>query len=111
MIERKKTKTTWFVEPIGPYPNQILSRMLPAEEACNEGVSCADGRRHNLWRCPEYRTITQLKHDKDLQEGRDFVIWRQKGEGLIGQVSFDSLRVQAKRRKRNREARDQPTLF
>lgn len=113
--KRRKREYTWYVEPTSPLANLILSNMLDAEEAC-EQVLLQDGstRNRNLWRCREHDQITLLGKSNDIKENRDFVVYRQEGNGKIQKVSLPAIKRKARRKKEaEREARErkQLTLF
>ena len=48
MKEKKKTVTSWYIEPLDSYTNRVFSDSLPAE-AAHEQKLCADGKSRNLW--------------------------------------------------------------
>ncbi|GEM_PF-2616014 len=110
---RRKVTTTWYVETLTQFANVVLSGMLDAEEACTQ-VRLPDGDRVNLWRCREHKQITALKSRRDIKEGANFVIYRQRGSGAITRISFSQLKHRAReKRKAARETREnrQPFLF
>ncbi|WKZ26677.1 MAG: hypothetical protein QY304_01075 [Candidatus Paceibacterota bacterium] len=111
--KRRKREYTWYVEPTSPLANLILSNMLDAEETC-EQVLLQDNSTRNLWRCRKHDQIALLRKNKDVKEGRDFVVYCQEGNGKIKEVSFPAIKRKARRKKEaKREARErkQLTLF
>ena len=63
----------WYVEPIPPFDNQVISSILPEENALTD-VLCGDKKRHNLWLCTSIDSVLKLEsaeRDLDLH----FIVW------------------------------------
>lgn len=90
------TSYAWFVEPAGKNhdrTNGVISQILPPENAI-EGVVCADGERHNLWRCTSWETIGKLQScSSDM--GLHFRVWVQ--EGRHGKIRHWALKKKQKK--------------
>lgn len=46
-----KREHEWFLEPRDSHTNEVISKNV-GEENILQNVVCADGQKHNLWRCP-----------------------------------------------------------
>ncbi len=47
-----KQSYQWFLEPRNSHTNEVLSNALDGQENFYNNISCADGKRRNLWLCP-----------------------------------------------------------
>ncbi len=46
----RKREYEWFLEPKDSHTNKVISSNI-GEENVLENIVCADGQKHNLWRC------------------------------------------------------------
>jgi hypothetical protein len=51
-----KTKTTWYIEPIGQVANQSLFELL-GETAIQSDIACSDGSKHDLFTARSYDDV------------------------------------------------------
>jgi len=69
--------TFWYLEPFDSDTNRICSENLAGEDVV-VNIRCADGKRHNLWRCNHFevqrfedcRNQLRLRFRVFVQQGR-----------------------------------------
>ncbi len=93
----EKALHTWFIDPRGnEMANEILGRSLQDENAYTE-QECADGKKRNVYRCPDYEFVANFERKAKAKELVYKVYVR---TGLHGKLRpRDS--IFKKRRKRN----------
>jgi hypothetical protein len=74
-------ETKWYAFTNDAYTNEVISHLLPAENAA-EGVLCEDGKKRPLWRCDEYSQVMVLCHNR-RQARLVFKVFKQDGNGPI----------------------------
>ncbi len=75
-------KTTWWIFPKDAHTNETIATALSGmnREFASENKLCADGKKRDLWRVPEYSFVSKmLKSKKDLK--LDFTPFKSKGQG------------------------------
>jgi len=102
-MSRKARVYTWYVEPQSTHTNMVLSQQL-VEEHCLEGKICDDGEPHNLWECPDHEFVSRLERDR-YDQGIDFTIFVQEGEGEIRKWGFQPKTKRTRRKYQNHFAR------
>lgn len=68
VITAEKSSQIWYVEPQNSHTNTVFAGELPGENFLS-GILCADGKRHNLWICPDYQAVQSFwdsREDKKL---------------------------------------------
>ena len=75
----KKVDTIWWVHPAEGHTNEVIALhlRLDAAEHAHEDVLCADGKRRNLWSCPNAK-ITMLRNSQAHVQAK-FKVYRQRG--------------------------------
>ena len=90
---RKRTYH-WFVEPLDAHTNKVFARELSEEEDFLRGVRDNEGRRHNVWHCPNHLLSAFRRSRRD--QALFFVIYSREGNGVM---RFFSLQCQPKKRR------------
>jgi hypothetical protein len=82
---KDKAVCTWFVEPLNEYTNEAVFRNQEflSEDGIYRGVTCADGKSHNLCKCKDYSFIPKLIHSKSTDSNLSFTVWVQEGQSAI----------------------------
>ncbi len=99
-----KQSYQWFLEPRNSHTNEVLSNALDGQENFYNNISCADGKRRNLWLCPSGLVFMFWRSRSNLKIR--FRIFNRQGEkGKIRDCTFlfknDSGGKRKKRRKRS----------
>lgn len=87
----KPREYTWYLEPKGnvAHSNEILGKNIGEENALQD-VLCADGKLHNLWRCPSGLVFMLWNSRKNFSMfGKKFAIriFCREGNGKIRDVT------------------------
>ncbi|MSR79083.1 MAG: hypothetical protein EXS59_02985 [Candidatus Taylorbacteria bacterium] len=92
---QKNKHFTWFLEPLNPETNQVLSTMLPEEDAVHDAM-CAGKTRHNLWRCNHSTVAAIITGAKTF--GFKFTVFLKEGNhGQIRPWKFEKTKNRKKR--------------
>lgn len=81
---------TWFIEPLNPETNEVVSADLPAENAY-KGITCAGGIERNLWVC-DYPYVSRLERSIASFPFLDFRVYKREGQGSIRLWLFNNRR-------------------
>ena len=76
-----KRHYTWYVEPLDSLTNGVIWSAIGSEDNACESMPCADGKRHNLFRC-DHEAITNLRRNRRQLHLR-FKVFVQEGQGAI----------------------------
>ncbi|OHA18038.1 MAG: hypothetical protein A3H57_03150 [Candidatus Taylorbacteria bacterium RIFCSPLOWO2_02_FULL_43_11] len=89
---RQKARYKWYVEPEDAATNNVISRLLPEENACPE-AECNDGKKHSLWACTGWTLIGKLNASRvDLR--LRYQIWVKKlPYGAIRPIRFGKKKI------------------
>ncbi len=93
-IKMSRKIYTWFVGPKDKDTNETISQEL-SEENFLRGITCADGKKHNLWRC-SFEFISMLSKSK-VSLNLNFDVFNK--EGKYGKIRKSPSFLLKKRRK------------
>ncbi len=104
----KQREYNWFIEPRGnvAHTNEVISNNVDSENAMS-GVLCADGKKHNLWRCPSGLILFLWRSRVGLKIS--FKVFCQSGKnGKIRDVTllYKNDRGSPKRNRRKKKAKE-----
>jgi hypothetical protein len=94
-MAKKKTVCTWYLEPIGAVSNMMIGGCCDSEDFIN-GITCADGKKHKLWRCTE-EVRDAMVISRNLGLPLSFKVFCRKGEEKIEDVSTEWLSKKKKK--------------
>jgi len=80
----KERITTWFLEPIGGYSNELIVKALNelSEEALSFGIECCDGKVHSLVSC-SHGFKAKVEESRQTDRNLKFRVWTREGNGPI----------------------------
>ena len=85
----RKRKYIWYLEPLGDvaYSNEIIAKNIRNPEVGSQDMLCADGKRHNLWRCLSAEIFKIDSSRANFGEKFRIRIFCQEGNGQIRNVT------------------------
>lgn len=79
----RERKYTWYVEPLNSGTNLTISACIEESSFTVEckSVKCADGKKHNLWKCNF--DFVKMLHASKNSLSLNFNVYTQEGKGPI----------------------------
>lgn len=79
---------SWYVEPMGnvAHANEVFARAL-GDGAERRELEDENGMPHNVWECPSYSFVTDLRKSRDTLQ-INFRVFSRRGNGPLRQPPF-----------------------